>query len=148
MKKDLKQYIKECDVCQRVKHENYRPAGLLQPLPIPSKPWLAVSMDFIEGLPKSQLKSVILVVVDRLTKYVHFIALSHPYTASKVAFVYMQFVFKLHGMPASMVSDRDPIFTSHFWRELMKIQGVDLAMSPAYHLQTDGQIEMVNRSLE
>ena len=105
-------------------------------------------MDFIEGLPKSQLKSVILVVVDRLTKYVHFIALSHPYTASKVASVYMQFVFKLHGMPASMVSDRDPIFTSHFWRELMKIQGVDLAMSSAYHLQTDGQIEMVNRSLE
>ena len=89
MKKDLMQYIKECDVCQRVKHENCRLAGLLQPLPIPSKPWLVVSMDFIEGLLKAQLKSVILVVVDRLTKYVHFIALAHPYTASKVASVYM-----------------------------------------------------------
>ena len=80
MKKDSKQYNKECDVCQRVKHENCRPVCLLQPLPIPSKPWL-VSMDFIEGLPKSQLKSMILVVVDRLTKYAHFIALSHPYIA-------------------------------------------------------------------
>ena len=105
-------------------------------------------MDFIEGLPKSQLKSIILVVVDRLTKYVHFIALSHPYTASKVASVYMQFVFKLHGMPAFVVSDRDPIFTSHFWRELMKIQGVDLVMSSAYHPQIDGQTEVVNRSLK
>ena len=116
-----------------MKHENCRLAGLFQPLPIPSKPWLAVSMDFIEGLLKAQLKSVILVVVDRLTKYVHFIALAHPYTATKVAFVYMQFVFKLHGMLASVVSDRDPIFTSRFWKELMKLQGVDLAMSSAYH---------------
>ena len=87
-------------------------------------------------------------VVDRLTKYVHFIALSHPYTASKVASVYMQFVFILHGMPAFVVSDRDPIFTSHFWRELMKIQGVDLVMSSAYHPQIDGQTEVVNRSLK
>ena len=101
-------------MCQQVKHENYKPAGLLQPLPIPSKPWLAVSIDFIEGLPRAQLKCVILVVVDRLTKYVHFMALAHPYTATKVAAVYMQFVFKLHGMPASVVSDRDPVFTSHF----------------------------------
>ena len=85
MKKDLKQYIKECEVCQRVKHENCRPTSLLQPLPIPSKPWLVVSMDFIEGLPKSQLKSVILEVVDRLTKYAYFIAFSYPYTAFKVA---------------------------------------------------------------
>ena len=148
MKKDLMQYIKECDVCQRVKHENCRPAGLLQPLPIPSKPWLVVSMDLIEGLPKAQLKFVILVVVDRLTKYVHFIALAHPYIASKVASVYMQFVFKLHGMLASVVSDRDPIFTSRFWKELMKLQRVDLAMSSAYHPQTDGQTKVVNRSLE
>ena len=83
---------------------------MLQPLPIPSKPWLAVSMDFIEELPRSQLKNVILVVVDRFTKYVHFIALSHPYIAS----LYMQFIFELHGMPASVVSDRDPVFTSLF----------------------------------
>ena len=77
-------------------------------------------MDFVEGLHKSQQKDVILVVVDRFSKYVHFIPLAHPYTASMVAALYMQFVFKLHGMPSSIVSDRDPIFTSHFWNTLMK----------------------------
>ena len=74
-----------------------------------------MSLDFVEGLPKSQLKDVVLVVVDKLTKFVHFVPLSHPYTAAKVAHLYMQHVFKLHGMPATIVSDRDPIFTSHFW---------------------------------
>ena len=78
-------------------------------------------MDFVEGLPKSHMKEVVMVVVDRFTKFVHFGALSHPYTASKVATLYMQNVFKLHGMPTSIVSDRDPIFTSHFWQELMKL---------------------------
>ena len=85
MKADLKTRIKECGVCQQMKHETYHPAGLLQPLPIPDKPWFAVNMDFIDGLPKSQRMDVIMVVVDRLTKYVHFIVLSHPYSAAKVA---------------------------------------------------------------
>ena len=143
LKKDLK-----CDIYQRVKYENCKPTGLLQPLPIPSKPWLAMSMDFIEGLPKPQLKNVILVVVDRFTKYAYFIALSHPYIAFKVALLYLQYVFKLHGMPTSMVSNKDPIFTSRFCSELMKLQGVELAMSSAYHPQTDGQTKVVNRSLE
>ena len=105
-------------------------------------------MDFVEGLPKSQSKDVVLVEVDRLTKFVHFIPLSHPYTTAKVATLYLQHVLKLHGMPATIVSDRDPIFTSHFWQELMRLQGVWLAMSLAYHLQTDGQTEVVNKSLE
>ena len=76
-------------------------------------------MDFVEGLPKSQMKDVILVAVDKFTKFVHFVALSHPYTAFKVAAFYMYHVFKLH-----VVSDRDPIFTFHFWQELMKLQGI------------------------
>nr|XP_023872616.1 uncharacterized protein LOC111985197 [Quercus suber] len=146
--KDLKQYVKECDTCQKLKHETCFPTGLLQPLPIPEKPWLDVSMDFVEGLPKSHLKFVVFVVVDRLTKYTHFMALSHPYTAAKVANLYLHFVFKLHGMPSTIVSDRDPVFTSLFWKELMKLQGVKLAMSSAYHPQSDGQIEVVNKSLE
>ena len=74
-----------------------------------------MSLDFVEGLPKSQLKDVVLVVVDKLTKFVHFVPLSHPYIAVKVAHLYMLHVFKLHGMPTTIVSDRDPIFTSHFW---------------------------------
>ena len=121
LRADVRKYVKECDTCQRLKHETCNPAGLLQPLPIPKRPWVAVSMDFVEGLPKSQMKEVVMVVVGRFTKFFHFVALSHPYTTSKVATLYMQNVFKLHGMPTSIVSDRDPIFTSHFWQELMKL---------------------------
>ena len=87
-------------------------------------------------------------VVDRFTKFVHFVPLSHPYSAAKVAQLYMQYVFKLHGMPATIMSDRDTVFTSHFWQELMRLQGVQLAMSIAYHPQINGQTEVVNKSLE
>ena len=87
-------------------------------------------------------------VVDRLTKYVHFIALSHPYSASKVVALFVQHVFKLHGIPNSIVSDRDPIFTSLFLSEPIRLQGVQLTMSSFYHPQTDGQTEEVNMSLE
>ena len=91
---------------------------------------------------------MVFVVVDRFIKYTHFMALSHLYTTAKVANLYLHFVFKLHEMPSTIVSDRDPVFTSLFWKELMKLQGVSLAMSSAYHFQSDGQIEVVNKSLE
>ena len=87
-------------------------------------------------------------VVDRLTKYVHFVLISHPYTAAKIASLYMQYIFKFHGMPISVVSDRDVTFTSLFWTELFRLQGTDLAMSTAYHPQSNGQTEVVNKSLE
>ena len=148
LRSDVKKHVKECDVCQRLKYETCHVVGLLQPLPIPNKPWLHISMDFVEGLPKSQSKDVVLVAVDRLTKFVHFIPLSHLYTAAKVANLCLQHVFKLPGMPTTIVSDRDPVFTSHFWQELMRLQGVQLVMSSAYHPQTDGQIKVVNKSLE
>uniref|UniRef100_A0A2N9HGX7 Reverse transcriptase n=1 Tax=Fagus sylvatica TaxID=28930 RepID=A0A2N9HGX7_FAGSY len=148
MKKDIKAYIRGCDTCQRLKHETSKPAGLLQPLAIPPRPWHSISMDFVEGLPTSSKQNVIFVIVDRFTKYVHFIPLSHPYTASKVAALFLQHVFKLHGLPSSIVSDRDTAFTSLFWEELFRRQGVDLAMSSSYHPQSDGQTEVVNKSLE
>lgn len=138
MKSDLKKFIRECDVCQRIKAETIAPSSLLQTLAIPTKPWTDVSLYFVEGLPKSQGFEVILVVVDRLTKYVYFIPLSHPYTAAKVVGLYMQYVFKLHGLPTSIVNDRDATFTSKFWSDLFKLQEVDLAMSIAYHPQSDG----------
>jgi transposase InsO family protein len=148
MKKDIKAYIRGCDTCQRLKHETSKPAGLLQPLAIPPRPWHSITMDFVEGLPTSNKQNVILVIVDRFTKYVHFIFLSHPYTASKVAALFLQHVFKLHGLPSSIVSDRDTVFTSLFWEELFRRQGVDLAMSSSYHPQSDRQTEVVNKSLE
>ena len=133
MKKDIQTFVAECDTCQRHKGETIKLPGTLQPLPIPSAIWKDISMDFIEGLPKSGGKSVIFVVVDRLSKYAHFFSLAHPYTAPIVAQVFLDHIFRLHGMPASIVCDRDPTFTSIFWKELFKLQGTELRMSSAYH---------------
>ena len=148
MRKEVRRFIKECDICQQNKSENIHPAGLLQPLPIPTKVWTDISLDFIEGLPNSEGYSVIMVVVDRLSKYAHFIPISHPYTASKIAQVFLANIFILHGLPNSIVTDRDPTFTSTFWKELFKLQGTTLKFSSAYHPQTDGQTEIVNKMVE
>jgi len=148
MREEVYQFVKHCENCQINKSEYIAPSGLLQPLPIPEEAWESVGMDFITGLPKSKGREVILVVVDRLTKYAHFIPLSHPFSASDVAQVFMENVYKLHGLPLNIISDRDPIFTSKFWRELMKQLGIQLRMSTSYHPQTDGQTEKVNQCLE
>lgn len=92
-----------------------------------------LAMDFITGLPKSEGYSVIMVVVDRLSKYGHFFTLKHPYTAKQVAEVFIKGVTKLHGIPKSIISDRDPLFLSHFWSELFRLQGTQLKMSSSYH---------------
>jgi len=105
-------------------------------------------MDFVQGLPLSQGHSVILVVVDRLSKYNHFTSLSHPYTAAKVAQLFISNIFKLHGMPTSIISDRDPTFTNALWRELFRLQGTSRKMSTSYHHQTYGQAEIVNKCLD
>ena len=148
MRNDVDSYIKQCSICQHAKHTNAHPAGLLQPLPIPSGVWKDISMDFIEGLPKSEGYSVIMVIVDRLTKYAHFIPVKHPYTAPSIAKLFLDHIVKLYGMPQSIVSDRDTIFVSSFWKELFKLYKVTLNLSTAYHPQTDGQTERVNQCLE
>ncbi|KAJ3701343.1 hypothetical protein LUZ61_005048 [Rhynchospora tenuis] len=148
MKQFIVDHIRHCEVCQMTKPEHVPSPGLLQPLPIPSEAWNSIGMDFITGLPKSEGKEVLLVVVDRLTKYSHFLPLSHPYTAASVAQVFLDNVYKLHGLPVSIISDRDPIFTSQFWQELMNKLGVHLNLSTSYHPQTDGQVERVNQCVE
>jgi hypothetical protein len=116
-------------VCQQTKHENFKPLGLFQPLKIPQGAWQDISMDFIEGLPKSAGYDVILVIVDRYTKYAHFIPLKHPYYAHTVAKAVFNNVVKLYGMPLSIVSDRDKVFTRHFWKELSALFDTKLQMS-------------------
>ena len=148
MSKSVQSYIRHCTICQAYKYDNSAYPGLLQPLSIPEEVWLDISMDFIEGLPRSQVKEVILVVVDRFSKYAHFVSLSHPYTAEVVAQAYLDNIYKLHGLSRSIVSDRDTVFLSSFWQALFSVLGVELLLSSSYHPQTDGQTEVLNRCLE
>jgi hypothetical protein len=144
LKTAVEDFIKQCDICQHAKHTTTHPAGLLQPLPIPEGAWQDITMDFIDGLPLADGANTILVVVDRFTKYAHFVPLKHPYTAPKVARVFVDSIVKLHGMPHSITSDRDAIFTSNFWKLLFQALGTKLQYTTAYHPQTDGQSERVN----
>jgi len=144
----VRQYVRECSIYQQNNAENVKLSGLLQPLPVPYAPFIDINMNFIDGLPKSEGKEVIFVVVDRFNKYAHLMALAHPYSAITVAKVFMENVYKLYGMPTTIVSDRDNIFLSQFWKELFKQQGVNLQYSTAYHPQSDGQTEVVNKCIE
>ncbi|KAA0063860.1 pol protein [Cucumis melo var. makuwa] len=141
--------VSKCLVCQQVKAPRQKPAGLLQPLSIPKWKWENVSMDFITGLPRTLRGfTVIWVVVDRLTKSAHFVPGKSTYTASKWAQLYMSEIVRLHGVPVSIVSDRDDRFTSKFWKGLQTAMGTRLDFSTAFHPQTDGQTERLNQVLE
>lgn len=107
LSKYVKQSVRECDACQRCKYDYSASPGLLQPLPISQRPWAVMSTDFIEGLPNSRGKDTILVVIDRLTKYGHFVALSHPFTAMLIAQEYLNGIYRLLGAPETLVSYRD-----------------------------------------
>jgi hypothetical protein len=121
LKTIITEYIQACQLCQQAKPEHVKLPGLLQPLPIPSQAWQSVSLDFIEGFPKSNSYDVLLVVIDRFSKYAHFIPLSHPYSALQVAQAFLNNVYKLHGLPQSIISDRDRVFIGKVWQELFRL---------------------------
>eukprot|EP00253_Pinus_taeda_P020519 PITA_20519 len=149
MKKEVAEYLARCLECQQIKAEHLHPAGLLQPLPIPEWKWETISMDFITGLPRTKKNNdSIMVVVDKLSKAAHFIPVQSTYKAVQIAHIFMQNVFKLHGLPKVIISDRDVKFTSTFWRTLFAELGTQLNFSTAYHPQTDGQTERVNQVVE
>jgi len=139
---DIKRHVQQCDECQRTKTSNQPPAGQLQPLPIPPRAWDSIGMDFLGPLPRSKSgHDMILVVIDRLTKMARFIPTKTTVKSKQVAELFMQEVFRHHGLPSTIVSDRDPKFTAKFWQALQKALGIELLMSTADHPQTDGQAE-------
>jgi hypothetical protein len=121
-----------CQVCLQAKPNRSCYPGKLQPLPVPGEAWETVYMDFIEGLPRSGNDNCVLVDVDKFTRYAYFITLLHPYTASTMDSVFLNRVYKFHGMPASIIYDTDPIFTSKFWQSLFKLLGTHLRISSSY----------------
>ncbi|XP_057708757.1 uncharacterized protein tanc1b isoform X4 [Corythoichthys intestinalis] len=148
MRKDVMDYVSACSVCARGKAVHRAPAGLLRPLPVPSRPWSHVALDFITGLPRSRGHSVILTVVDRFSKMVHFVALPKLPSALETADLLVTHVFRTHGIPCDLVSDRGPQFVSRVWAAFCKALGATSSLSSGYHPQSNGQTERVNQELE
>ena len=148
LKKDVKTFVRDCAVRQANKYESIAPPGFLQPNPIPAGIFEDLSMDFICSLPTSGGGNALLVVIDRLSKYANFSALNHLYFTKSIAAIFLQDVIKLHGIPRSIISDRDLVFISSFWTELFRLCDTKLKRSTAYHPQIDGQTEVVNRCVQ
>jgi hypothetical protein len=145
--KDVREFCKTCEACQRAKGSNQHPTGKLHPLPIPIKPWDSIGMDFIGPFPESKGFNYLWVIICRMTSMVHLIPVHTRMKASELSWIYRREIVRLHGLPSSIVSDRDSKFTSKWWRELHKTLGTKLLMSTSFHPQTDGQTERANRSV-
>ena len=149
MREAVEAFVSSCISCQRNKSSNKRPFGLLTPLPIPDSRWHTVTMDFIMDLPKSSSgNDAIMVLVDKLTKYVHLVPVLKTCSAEDVAKLFIQHIYQFHGAPKVLISDRDPRFTSKFWKSFCQRLQIDPRYSTAFHPETDGQTERTNRVLE
>ncbi|KAJ0576059.1 putative nucleotidyltransferase, Ribonuclease H [Helianthus annuus] len=149
MKKDIARYVSKCLTCSHVKVEHQKPSGLLQQLEMPVWKWELITMDFVTRLPKTRKgNDTIWVIVDRLTKFTHFLPMKETFSMERLAKLYVDEVVSLHGVPLSIVSDRDSRFTSHFWTSFQEAMGTRLNLSTAYHPQTDGQSERTIQTLE
>jgi len=148
MREFVNEYIRTCDTCARNKTPRRRHHGQLHPLPISDGLWKSVSMDFVVQLPPSQGHDAIYVCVDRFTKMAHFVATSSNVTAEGTADLYLRHIFKNHGLPGDVVSDRGTQFTAKFTRRLLELVEVKGNRSTAYHLQSDGQTERTNQTME
>ncbi|GJX64791.1 putative reverse transcriptase domain-containing protein [Tanacetum coccineum] len=149
MKADIATYVSKCLTCAKVKAEHQRPSGLLVQPKIPEWKWDNITMDFVTKLPKtSQGYDTIWVIVDRLTKSAIFTPMRETDPMDKLARIYLKEVVTRHGIPVSIICDRDPRFASNFWRSLQNALGTNLDMSTAYHPQTDGQSERITQTLK
>jgi hypothetical protein len=149
MKADIAEYVSKCLTCSRVKAEYQKPSGLLTQPELPMWKWERITMDFITKLPKTSTGyDTIWVIVDRLTKSAHFLPIKETDEMNTLAQIYLKEIVSRHGVPISIISDRDSRFTSHFWKSLQKALGTKLDMSTAYHPQTDGQSERTIQTLE
>lgn len=145
--REVEKFCASCEVCQTTKTSNQMPAGLLHSLPIPTRPWSSIAMDFLGPFPRSKDYDYLWVVICRLTVQVHLIPVTTKVTASELAWLYVKEIVRLHGVADSIVSDRDSKFTSKFWQETHRLLGTRLLMSTAFHPQTDGVTERANRSI-
>ena len=149
MKRDVSEFVTKCMVCQKVKAEHQVPSGLLQPIRIPEWKWDRITMDFVVGLPLTGRKyDSVWVVKDRLTKSAHFLLVRTDYSLDKLADMYISEIVRLHRIPISIISFRDPMFTSKFWGKLQEALGTRLNFSTTFHPQMDGQSERVIQVLE
>ncbi|OJT02036.1 Retrovirus-related Pol polyprotein from transposon 17.6 [Trametes pubescens] len=148
---DVAEYCRSCGVCSTTKSSTTRPMGLLRPLPVPRRPWQYIALDFVGPLPSSETRNgsydMICVIIDQLTSMVHLVPTQQTYGAAEMAEVVFDAVYKLHGLPERIISDRDTLFTSIFWRRLHELLGTELRLSSAYHPQTDGMTERANRTM-
>ena len=149
MKADIASYVKKCEICQQMKAAYRRPGGLLQPLPIPEWKWEHIAMDLVTGLPRTpRSHDTVWVVIDRLTKSAHFLPIRLTDSFTRLSQLYEREIVRLHGAPTTIVSDRDPRWTSGMWRQLQDHLGTRICMSTAFHPQTDGQTERLIQVLE